>query len=75
MQFSTPHDQHQNGLSEKTIDLLTHRMRAVLSHSGLPTSFWSSALIMTGDSMNVTPHKTLGYDTPYHVYYGYHADM
>ena len=75
MQFSSPHEQHQNGLSEKTIDLLTRRMRAGLAHSGLPTSFWSSALIMAADTMNVTPHKALGYDTPYHAHYGYHADM
>jgi hypothetical protein len=59
MQFSSPHEQHQNGLSEKTIDLLTRRMRAGLAHSGLPTSFWSSALIMAADTMNVTPHKDM----------------
>ena len=75
MQFSSPHEQNQNGLAEKTIDLLTRRMRAGLTHSGLPTSFWSTTLIMTADTMNVTPHKSLGYDTPYHVHYGYHADM
>ena len=75
MPLSSPYGQHQNGLSEKTIDLLTRRMRAGLAHSGLTTSFWSSTLIMTADTMNVTPHKALRYDTPYHAHYGYHADM
>ena len=32
-------------------------------------------MIMTADTMNVTPHKSLGYDTSYHVHYGYHTDM
>ncbi len=75
MQFSIPQEENQNGLSEKTIDLLTHRMREVLTHSGLPTSFWSIVLFITIDTMDVTPHKSLGYDTPYHVHYGYHSDM
>ena len=75
MQISSPHERHQNELSEKIIDLLTRRMRADLAHTGLPTSFWSSALIMSADTMNVTSHKAVGYDTPYHVHYECHADM
>ena len=63
-QFSSPHTQHQNGMSEKFVDTLGSGMRTLLLQSGLPSEFWGAACHYYTDVYNHLPHSSINFDLP-----------
>ena len=49
---SAPYTPEQNGVAERANRTLMNMVRSMLSHSGLPTSFWGEALAYATDMCN-----------------------
>ena len=59
-----------NGLIERINLTLFNKVRSMLIQSNSPNYLWGEALNAATYLYNRTPHKSLGYKTPYEVYYG-----
>ncbi|GJT05141.1 putative RNA-directed DNA polymerase [Tanacetum coccineum] len=57
-----------NGLAERMNRTLVERVRCLLSHAGLPASFWGEALNMAVHVINLTPCVPLRFDVPDRVW-------
>ncbi|GKB97559.1 putative RNA-directed DNA polymerase [Tanacetum coccineum] len=53
-----------NGLAERMNRTLVKRVRCLLSHTGLPASFWGEALNTMIHVINLTPYVPLRFDVP-----------
>lgn len=62
-----------NGFIERINLTLMNKVRAFLIASGLPNYLWGEALLAAAYLYNRTPHKSLGYKTPFEIYYGHIA--
>jgi hypothetical protein len=64
-------DQHQNGLSERTIGVLFEIVRTMMADSRLPLSFWGEALICANYIRNLLPTAGNKFGmSPYEARYG-----
>jgi transposase InsO family protein len=55
-EWSNPYQQHQNGVVEHMVHILTQKTRVFLLQSGLGPSFWSFALVHAVNVYNHLPH-------------------
>jgi hypothetical protein len=58
-QYSTPYNQFQNGVSERSIRVLVEMMRTLLIHAGAPKSLWGEAACYAAQIMNRKPTKAV----------------
>ena len=59
-----------NGLAERMNRTLVERFKCLLSHAGLPNSFWGEALLTAVHVINLTPCIPLHNDVPDRVWSG-----
>nr|GEZ05041.1 retrovirus-related Pol polyprotein from transposon TNT 1-94 [Tanacetum cinerariifolium] len=69
-QKTPPKTPQLNGLAERMNRTLVERVRCLLSHAGLPASFWGEALNMAVHVINLTPCVPLRFDVPNRVWSG-----
>ncbi|CAH9075454.1 unnamed protein product [Cuscuta epithymum] len=69
-QKSPPKTPQLNGLAERMNRTLMERVRCLLSHAGLPNSFWGEALNTAVHVINLTPCVPLSFDVPDRVWSG-----
>ena len=65
----------QNGLAERANRTMGERITAMLSESGLPTSFWGECLASMVHVWNRLPTSSLPKTTPFEVFYGQKPDF
>ena len=58
-EWSNPYQQHQNGVVEHMVHVLTQKTRVFLLQSGLGSSYWSFALAHAVNVYNHLPHSSL----------------
>ena len=64
-QTGNPHQQFQNGPSEKLVDTINKGTRTALHASNMPLAFWGYAAINYVDVYNHLPHSSLNMMTPW----------
>ncbi|CAH9096206.1 unnamed protein product [Cuscuta epithymum] len=69
-QKSPPKTPQLNGLAERMNRTLMERVRCLLSHAGLPNTFWGEALNTAVHVINLTPCVPLSFDVPDRVWSG-----
>jgi transposase InsO family protein len=69
-QKTPPKTPQLNGLAERMNRTLVERVRCLLSHAGLPPSFWGEALNTAVHVINLTPCVPLHFDVPNRVWSG-----
>uniref|UniRef100_A0A251S0B4 Putative ribonuclease H-like domain-containing protein n=1 Tax=Helianthus annuus TaxID=4232 RepID=A0A251S0B4_HELAN len=69
-QKTPPKTPQLNGLAERMNRTLAERVRCLLSHAGLPNSFWGEALNTVVNVINRTPCVPLSFDVPDRVWSG-----
>ncbi|GJR20718.1 putative RNA-directed DNA polymerase [Tanacetum coccineum] len=69
-QKTPPKTPQLNGLAERMNRTLVERVRCLLSHAGLPASFWGEALNTAVHVINLTPCVPLRFDVPDRVWSG-----
>ncbi|GJV75560.1 retrovirus-related pol polyprotein from transposon TNT 1-94, partial [Tanacetum coccineum] len=69
-QKTPPKTPQLNGLAERMNKTLVERVRCLLSHAGLPASFWGEALNTAVHVINLTPCVPLRFDVPDRVWSG-----
>ncbi|KAJ0865779.1 putative RNA-directed DNA polymerase [Helianthus annuus] len=69
-QKTPPKTPQLNGLAERMNRTLAERVRCLLSHAGLPNSFWGEALNTAVNVINRTPCVPLSFDVPDRVWSG-----
>ncbi|KAD3337006.1 hypothetical protein E3N88_32526 [Mikania micrantha] len=67
-QKSPPKTPQLYGLTKRMNKTLVDRVRCLLSHAGLPNSFWGEALNTIVDVINLTPCVPLSFDVPDRVW-------
>ena len=72
---SSTYTPEQNSVAERAFCTLQEMMRALMSQSGLPRSFWPDAARTASFIMNRVPHHGLGGRTPNEVFYGGKDDI
>jgi hypothetical protein len=75
LRTSNAYDQHQNGRAEKFVDGLGCMLRVMLLQSQLPPECWGAACVLACDIYNITPHSSLGMQSPYYVRHQRHPDL
>lgn len=74
-EISNPHEQHQDGISEKLVDTLGKGIRTILLQSGLAPEFWGAAALYYTDVYNHLPHSALDGEIPAEIHNGKQADV
>ena len=69
-----PHHQHQNP-AERQIQEVKGTTAVVMDRSGAPPAAWLLCMIYVVAILNITPLKSLNYDTPTRVCLGHTADI
>ncbi|GKF55180.1 retrovirus-related pol polyprotein from transposon TNT 1-94 [Tanacetum coccineum] len=69
-QKTLPKTPQLNGLAGRMNRTLVERVRCLLSHPGLPASFWGEALNTAVHVINLTPCVPLRFDVPDRVWSG-----
>ncbi|GJS69001.1 putative RNA-directed DNA polymerase [Tanacetum coccineum] len=69
-QKTPPKTPQLNDLAERMDRTLVERVRCLLSHAGLPASFWGEALNTAVHVINLTPCVPLRFDVPDRVWSG-----
>ncbi|GJU25787.1 putative RNA-directed DNA polymerase [Tanacetum coccineum] len=69
-QKTPPKTPQLNGLAERMNRTLVERVKCLLSHAGLPASFWGEALNTAVHVINLTPCVPLRFDVPDRVWSG-----
>jgi len=73
--FSAPRAPQQNGVAERSWGVVEDATRCNLIQSGLGKGFWAEAISSAVYVINRSPSASLGGDTPYHIFFGKHADV
>lgn len=68
--YAEPNCHQHNGMAERANLTLEQRTRALLISSGLPSRLWNFAAKTAAYLYNRTPHSSLGFVTPYEIFYG-----
>ena len=67
---SVPNTPQQNGVSERMNHTLMESARSIMSHAGLPNSYWAEAVATASYIRNRSPTSALSEDvTPYQKWY------
>ena len=75
-EFTVPHSPEQNGVAERMNHTLVESARSMLSHAGLPKSFWAEAIATAAYIRNRMPTAAIREDkTPYEKWYGRKPDV
>ena len=75
-EFTVPHSPEQNGVAERMNRTLVESARSMLSHAGLPKSFWAEAIATAAYIRNRMPTAAIREDkTPYEKWYGRKPDV
>lgn len=68
---SAPYSPEQNGLSEKSVDLVCAKARSMLLATDLPESLWAEAVVTGTYLLNRSPTRSLPRGlTPYEAFHG-----
>jgi len=75
-ELTVPHSPEQNGVAERMNCTLVESARSMLSHAGLPKSFWAEAISTAAYIRNRMPTAAIREDkTPYERWYGRKPDV
>ena len=75
-EFTVPHSPEQNGVAERMNRTLVESARSMLSHAGLPKSFWAEAIATAAYIRNRMPTAAIRENkTPYEKWYGRKPDV
>jgi transposase InsO family protein len=69
-QHTTTQTPQQNGVVERANSDIGEGIKAMLSQSGLPNSFWAEAAHTFVHTSNHFPSRALGLTTPYEHFHG-----
>ncbi len=71
-ELSVPHSPQQNGVAERMNRTLMESARSMISHAGLPNSYWAEAVGTAAYVKNRVPTSSLKVEkrTPYEKWYG-----
>jgi len=72
---TNPGSSWENGVSERTIGTIQDRIRCMIHASGLEPNLWGFAALNAGYLQNRSPNGSLGFRTPYEVWYGRKPDL
>ena len=72
---SAPKTPQQDGIAEQMNQMLLGGARAMLEHSGMTKGFWAEALGTAAHIANQSPHKGLGWRTPFKLLFGRIPDV
>jgi transposase InsO family protein len=73
--FTGAYAPQQNGVAERTNRTLIEMVRSMLRYSGLAKEYWGEAANTAAYTINRLSTDVLGGDTPYHAFWGKHADL
>ena len=75
-ELTVPHSPEQNGVAERMNRTLEESARSMLSHAGLPKSFWAEAISTAAYIRNRMPTEAFREDkTPYERWYARKPDV
>jgi transposase InsO family protein len=74
-QFAERGCHEHNGTAERANLTIEQRTCAILASSGLPSRLWNFAAQAACYLYNQSPHSSLGFVTPYEMYYGHQPDL
>ena len=69
-EHSIPYNPQQNGVAERKNRTLLDASRSMLQVAGLHNEFWQEAVATACYLQNRSPHKVLGSNTPYSLWFG-----
>ena len=70
-EHTVPYNPQQNGIAKRKNRTLLDASRCMLQVAGLHNQFWEEAVATTCYLQNRSPHKVLGLNTPYAIWYGH----
>ena len=70
LEKTVPKTPQQNGVAERMNRTIEERIRCMLSHSNLPTSFWGETMRTSIDLINLSPSVPLKGDVPERLWTG-----
>mgnify|MGYP002775250692 FL=1 len=70
-EHTVPYNPQQNGIVERKNMTLLDASRCMLQVAGLHNQFWEEAVATACYVQNRSPHKVLGLNTPYAIWYGH----
>ncbi|RYP46575.1 hypothetical protein DL769_011380 [Monosporascus sp. CRB-8-3] len=65
---SSPHNQYQNGVPERSIQIVQNSARATVIQMRIPTCFWDYVMEATTHTLNRTGQSTVNHITPQECY-------
>ena len=74
-ELTVPHTPEQNGVAERMNRTLMESARSMMSHAGLPDSYWAEAVATAAYITNRTSTTALEKMTPYEQWYGRNPDL
>jgi histone deacetylase 1/2 len=72
IRLSCPYTSPQNGKAERKIRSVNNIIRTLLHHASLPPSLWPFALEMATYLSNISPSKTIQFQSPLYMLYNKH---
>ena len=69
-EFTTSYNPQQNGVAERKNRTLLDASRSMLQVAGLQNKFWQEAISTACYLQNRSPHKVLGLNTPFSLWFG-----
>ncbi|TPX47663.1 hypothetical protein SeLEV6574_g02523 [Synchytrium endobioticum] len=70
LQYSIPYEHQTNGVAEAYVKKINTVARALLTGCSLPNEAWGLAFIHANTLVANWPHATLGYKSPFEIFYG-----
>lgn len=74
-QMSADRTPEQNGVAERSIGIITPKMKCAMLAAGAPPGLWSWAFLYTCDMVNITPGDHECHQTPYELHFGFKPSM
>jgi Reverse transcriptase (RNA-dependent DNA polymerase) len=71
MEKSSPYTPEQNGMAEKSVDMVCTKARTMMLAAGLPEKMWAEAVVTAAYIINRIPTKTTNGKTPFELFNGY----
>ena len=72
---SAPYTPHQNGVSERKIQMIQNKAMCMLRAAYLPDTFWAEAASTAAYIINRSPTAALNNSTPYEKWHGVKPDI
>jgi hypothetical protein len=70
IQVTAPHTPQQNAVAERGNRTTSEKTRALLRQANLPPQYWAEAVSTAIFLENITPTRTINWQTPYELWFG-----